>query len=81
MAQEMVVNKDNKKALIKAKMEINIEKKKYFKLINLKITKNFGVLIIANFKRDVLNLYLEVHIPNVVSWVIYLIANDFICKV
>jgi hypothetical protein len=38
----------------------------------------------ANFKvkvKDVLNLYLEVHIPNVVNWVIYLIANDFISKV
>jgi hypothetical protein len=53
-------------------------------LINLKITRGFGVLTNANFKvkvKDVLNLYLEVHIPNVVNWVIYLIANDFISKV
>jgi hypothetical protein len=35
-AQEMVINKDNQRASIKAKMEVNIEKNKYFKLINFK---------------------------------------------
>jgi len=65
----MVVNNEEHKTLIKAKMEVSVDKKKQFKLNNLKITTDLGVLIGAKFKayvRKMLNLSLEIPIPIII---------------
>jgi hypothetical protein len=50
MALEMVVNNEDHKTLIKAKMEVSRDKKKQFKFNNLKIIRDLGVLIDAKFR-------------------------------
>jgi hypothetical protein len=56
MAWEMHMNNDDQKCMIKAKMEINIEKKKQVRFANLKVARNMGVLINVNFKARVKKL-------------------------
>ncbi len=46
----MVVNNEEHKTLIKAKMEFSVDKINKFKLNNLKITRDLGVLIDVKFK-------------------------------
>jgi hypothetical protein len=59
MAWEMVINNENKRILIKARMEINIKKKRTMRLTNLIMIKDLKVLTNVKFKtkvKDVLNL-------------------------
>jgi hypothetical protein len=44
MAKEMHVTNEDKKLLIRVKMEVNIKKKKQFKF-NIKMARKIGVLI------------------------------------
>jgi hypothetical protein len=46
----MVVNNEDRKTLLNAKMEVRVDKKKQFKPNNFKITRDLGVLIGAKFK-------------------------------
>jgi hypothetical protein len=65
-------------------MAINIEKKKQVEFANLNAFKNMGVLTNVEFKdkvRELLDLLLKVPIPTIVSWVLNLVADDFICEV
>ncbi len=65
-------------------MVVNIKKKRQVKLVNLKATRNMGVLTNVKFKdkvRELLNLLLKVPISIIVSWVLNLVANDFVCGV
>lgn len=65
-------------------MVVNIEKKKQVRLVNFTATRNMGVLTNVEFKdkvRELLDLLLKVPIPTIVSWVLNLVANDFICEV
>ncbi len=55
----MVINNENKRILIKARMEINIKKKRTVRLTNLIMIKDLKVLTNVKFKtkvKDVLNL-------------------------
>ncbi len=45
MAQEMMVNNANQRFLIKANMEVKINKKRHVKFNNFKTIKDLGVLI------------------------------------
>jgi hypothetical protein len=56
MVWEMQMNNNDQKCMIKAKMEINIEKKKHVIFANLKATRNMGVLTNVNFKAKVKEL-------------------------
>jgi hypothetical protein len=65
-------------------MVVNIKKKRQVKLVNLKATRNMGVLTNVEFKdkvKELLNLLLKVPISIIVSWVLNLVANDFVCGV
>jgi hypothetical protein len=45
MACGMAFNNDDQKVIIKAKMEVSIEKKKQFRSKNLKASRDLGILI------------------------------------
>jgi hypothetical protein len=65
-------------------MAVNIEKKKQVRLANLKATRNMGVLTNVEFKdkvKELLDLLLKVPLLTIVSWVLNLVANDFVCEV
>jgi non-homologous end joining protein Ku len=65
-------------------MVVNIKKKKQVRLVNLKATRNMVVLTNVKFKdkvRELLDLLLKVPIPTIVSCVLNLVANDFVCEV
>jgi hypothetical protein len=52
----MQMNNNDQKCMIKAKMEINIKKKKQVRFANIKATRNMGVLTNVNFKAKVKEL-------------------------
>jgi hypothetical protein len=43
MAWEMHVHNEDQKTLIKAKMEVNLKKKKHIRLNNLKMVRDMGI--------------------------------------
>jgi hypothetical protein len=56
MVWKMQMNNDDQKCMIKAKIEINIEKKKHVRFANFKVARNMGVLTNVNFKAKVKEL-------------------------
>lgn len=55
----MVINNEDKKVLIKARMEVNIKKKRTLRLTNFRMIKDLRVLTNVKFNtkvKDVLNV-------------------------
>ncbi len=72
------------KALLKAKVDINIKNKNAFKIGNLRIVEKCGLISCVEFKvkvKELLDLYLIIAILSMLCYVIQVFTNNFKCEV